>query len=212
MAELAADTGLPHGKKRPAEGDPEDQPLAKKFGRLQLGTSTLPSMGFSRYTDYYLDIISCKSDPIANYASPPDSSDRSTTSSDSSLMMLDDTKHTIYIHDLDREIEDIDKTDSAFSFLPGLGENLSTIPRLLVPAPGPKGNELVLYREPASLTVPREADNVRRALIETRERARRGNRVESCSPGVGVTPGPSEDAVDLNHSGQDDQMDIDTGV
>lgn len=27
-----------HGKKRPAESDPEgDQPLAKKFGRLQLG-------------------------------------------------------------------------------------------------------------------------------------------------------------------------------
>lgn len=127
-------------------------------------------------------------------------------------MMLDDTKHTIYIHDLDREIEDIDKADSAFSLIPGLGENLSTIPRLLVPAPRPKGNELVLYQEPESLTVPKEADNVRRALIETRERARRGNRAASGSPVVGVAIRPSEDAVDLNHSRQDDQMDIDTGV
>lgn len=26
-----------HGKKRPAESEPEDQPLAKRFGRLHIG-------------------------------------------------------------------------------------------------------------------------------------------------------------------------------
>ncbi|KAL4889144.1 hypothetical protein BDV59DRAFT_205564 [Aspergillus ambiguus] len=185
------DTGLPHGKKRPAEGDPDDQPLAKKFGRLQI--------------DPVVAIDHC---PGETGSLEP--VDRGNTAPNGA-MMLDDTKHTIYIHDLDREIEEIDKADSAFTIIPGLGENLSTIPRLLVPETGPKGNELVLYREPASLTVPEEEDSVRRALIETRERARQGTKRDKPGAVVDTSWTSSGDAVDLNHSGQEeDRMDLDT--
>jgi hypothetical protein len=33
-----------HGTKRPAAGELDDQPLAKKFGRLRIGTKQLPTI------------------------------------------------------------------------------------------------------------------------------------------------------------------------
>lgn len=88
-------------------------------------------------------------------------------------MLLDDTKDTIYIHDLDRELEDIESKDNCLEILPGVAERMSTIPKSLVANTTSPCNELVLYTEPTSLSIPKEEDNVRKALIATRERARR---------------------------------------
>ncbi|PKX90886.1 uncharacterized protein P174DRAFT_394680 [Aspergillus novofumigatus IBT 16806] len=141
-----------HGKKRPAENDPDgDQPLAKKFGRLQIeprlfGTPQICGGGKS---------------PIQS--NPFDTTER---------MMLDDTKHTIYIHDLDSELADSDAQEYSITFLPEIGAKLGTLPKLFTVDTQPQNNELVLYRDPKSLTVPEEDDYVRRAILESRRRAR----------------------------------------
>lgn len=87
-------------------------------------------------------------------------------------MLLDDTKHTTYIHDLNREIAGVEAQELYVSFLPGISEKLTPIPRSILAGHKSQNNELVLYREPTSLTVPKEHDSVRRAIIESRKRAR----------------------------------------
>jgi hypothetical protein len=87
-------------------------------------------------------------------------------------MMLDDTKHTIYIHDLDSELADSDAQEYSITFLPEIGAKLGTLPKLLTVDTQPQNNELVLYRDPKSLSVPEEDDYVRRAILESRRRAR----------------------------------------
>ncbi|PWY72560.1 hypothetical protein BO94DRAFT_560112 [Aspergillus sclerotioniger CBS 115572] len=138
-----------HGKKRPAESVPESdhQPLAKKFGRLHISPSV--STGHVTNTEEKLP-----------------------ASASSDLMLLDDTKHTIYIHDLDRELEDAEPRADSFTILTRYADQITAIPRLLVNNNKTPCNELVLYTEPASLSIPKEEDSVRKALIATRERAR----------------------------------------
>ena len=85
-------------------------------------------------------------------------------------MLLDDTQHTIFIHDIDREIEDSSSQEDTVKFLPGFTG--TSIPSFLFIGTKPAGNELVLYQEPTSLTIPKEKDNVRKAIAETRARTR----------------------------------------
>lgn len=86
--------------------------------------------------------------------------------------MLNDTKHTIYIHDLDSELADSDAQEYSITFLPDIGAKLGTLPKLLTVDTQPQNKELVLYRDPKSLTLPEEDDYVRRAILESRRRAR----------------------------------------
>ncbi|KAF3403653.1 hypothetical protein F1880_009434 [Penicillium rolfsii] len=88
----------------------------------------------------------------------------------SDAMMLDDTKHTTYIHDLDRELADIEPPEGGLVILP-LAARMISVPESVLSTPS-QGRELVLYTEPSSLTVPREQDSVRKAIIESRARAR----------------------------------------
>ncbi|PYI06290.1 hypothetical protein BO78DRAFT_470088 [Aspergillus sclerotiicarbonarius CBS 121057] len=137
------------GKKRPAEGDPEgDQPLAKRFGRLHI------------------------SHPVTT-GHVTNTQEKLPASSSTDSMLLDDTKHTVYIHDLDRELEDIEPKADSFTILPTCVNQMPIIPRLLVTNTKTPCNELVLYTEPTSLSIPKENDSVRKALIATRERARK---------------------------------------
>ncbi|KAB8199426.1 hypothetical protein BDV34DRAFT_40845 [Aspergillus parasiticus] len=185
------DVGVYHGKKRPAESDPDgDQPLAKKFGRLHI-------------------------DPRATSHTSRESLDvgQHGSSALDDIMILDDTKHTVYIHDLEREIAETELPSDSITFLPGIGENLRAIPRFVVTEAKPICNELVLYREPASLTVPKERDTVRKALIETRERARTNqcgrdpSTYSSIYPGTVADPGNSK-----NSRHREDEMEIDAGI
>ncbi|KAL3494195.1 hypothetical protein BJX62DRAFT_52113 [Aspergillus germanicus] len=141
-----------HGTKRPAAGELDDQPLAKKFGRLRIG-------------------------PLAMVRSPERRQEQprpnSKTNGFDDAMMLDDTKHTVYIHDLEQELEEPLFLQDGLTILPGLSDRLS-MSKLLVSSAKPQCNEVVLYREPESLSIPKDKDQVRRALIETRERARLG--------------------------------------
>lgn len=92
-------------------------------------------------------------------------------------MQLDDTKHTSYIYDLDKELKDIDAQEHRISFLPDIEKALNAIPQAVLKESSPD-KALVLYHIPRSLTVPEDKDCVRRAIMETRMRiaAQQGQR------------------------------------
>ncbi|OTA00688.1 hypothetical protein A9Z42_0009330 [Trichoderma parareesei] len=117
----------------------------------------------------------------ANAAAATSSSPSSSSSSSSKLadetMQLDDSKHKVYIYDLDAELSsDSDNDEGKLIFLPDIEKHLreSRIPRgVLANDEGElAGMQLVLYSDPKSLSVPEERDGVRRAIIEARQRAR----------------------------------------
>jgi len=94
-------------------------------------------------------------------------------------MQLDDTKHKVYIYDLDAELSDSESSDDGrLVFLPDIRKHLRETripPRVLANGEGElagMNNQLVLYNVPSSLTVPEEQDSVRKAIIESRARAR----------------------------------------
>lgn len=93
-------------------------------------------------------------------------------------MQLDDSKHKVYIYDLDAELSDSGESDDGkLVFLPDIKKHLrdSRIPpSVLLNAEGELAgnNQLVLYNIPSSLTIPEDQDSVRKAIIETRARAR----------------------------------------
>lgn len=96
---------------------------------------------------------------------------------DEDIMQLDDTKHKVYIYDLDAELSDSESDDGKLIFLPDIQKHLreSRIPpSILANSEGELAgnNQLVLYNIPSSLSVPEEQDSVRKAIIETRARVR----------------------------------------
>lgn len=175
-----------HGTKRPAEGELDDQPLAKKFGRLKIESLDVPRLSGS---------LGAKDVPQLHH--PGDA------------MMLDDTNTTVYIHDLDQELTESDTLDRAITILPGLEDKLP-MTKLLVGDNRPQCKELVVYKEPESLTVPKDEDQVRRALIETRERARLGHQARISDMGWIKGPRGTGHARHLQQNGNpEDKMDID---
>lgn len=92
-------------------------------------------------------------------------------------MQLDDSKHKVYIYDLDDELSsDSDNEEGRLVFLPDIEKHLKLNripPRILANNEGElAGMQMVLYSDPKSLTVPEEQDSVRKAIIEARHRAR----------------------------------------
>lgn len=88
-------------------------------------------------------------------------------------MNLDDSKHHIYIHDLDEELASIESDEERLVFLPDVEKRLANLPKsVLTSETAPRGKEVVLYSVPESLSLPPEQDNVRKAILEARERAR----------------------------------------
>lgn len=132
----------------------------------------------------------------------------------SESMLLDDTKHTTYVHDLDRELAEIEAQEQCIEFLPEIEKKLTSIPKSILTDPKPKNNEIVLYRVPTSLTVPKERDSVRKAIIESRARAREKQAEDQRTR---TSKADINTMTDLSHSSSgastttehDDSMDID---
>ncbi|CAL5868836.1 uncharacterized protein PFLUO_LOCUS3063 [Penicillium psychrofluorescens] len=135
--------------------------------------------------------------PLAKRLSRLHLLDPSPVPGDYDPMLLDDTKTTTYIHDLDRELAEDNTTEGdALIFLPGIAQMMS------IPKPASSaGKELVLYQDSSSLTVPRESDWTRRAIEDFRARAR-SERPSSTST---TSASRKTNAGDLD----DDPMDID---
>ncbi|KAL4798137.1 hypothetical protein BDV19DRAFT_357121 [Aspergillus venezuelensis] len=148
-----------HRRKRPAEGELDNQPLAKKFGRLQIG----PPTGFR--------MPEVREEQGRRPRNLYESNDP---------MMLENTKSTVYIHDLERELAESEALDQSLTILPGLEGKLSMTKMLVANNKQRQCSELVLYREPESLSIPKDKDQVRQALMETRERARLAQQGVQC--------------------------------
>ena len=88
-------------------------------------------------------------------------------------MHVDESRDRVYIHDLDEAVSDAESDEDKLVFLPDIEKKLARIPRsVLTGEPQPlKGNEVVLYGVPPSLSIPENQDNVRKAIIESRHRA-----------------------------------------
>lgn len=111
--------------------------------------------------------------------SPRPTTTTTTTMQDDDAMRLDDTKHKVYIYDLDAELADGGESDaSKLVFLPDIQKHLRETripPMVFANADGELAgwnNQLVLYNIPSSLSVPEEKDSVRKAIIESRARSR----------------------------------------
>lgn len=89
-------------------------------------------------------------------------------------MQVDETRDRVYIRNLDDELADVESEEERLIFLPDIEKKLSKIPKsvLLGESHPSTGTEVVLYGVPASLSIPEEQDKVRRAIIESRARAR----------------------------------------
>lgn len=92
-------------------------------------------------------------------------------------MRLDDSKHKVYIYNIDDELSsDSEAEDGRLVFLPDIEKHLkqNRIPRhVLANNDGElAGMQVVLYSDPKSLSVPEEKDGVRKAVLEARKRHR----------------------------------------
>lgn len=187
----------PSKLKRPASDDFEqEQRMTKRMQLLDLSganeklwipanTSRLPSNTIAT------PIATAPSQPPAPPSSPVQGVDLSDYGNMDDMMQVEDSAHRIYIHSLDAEIASLAaeaaSEEERIIFLPDVERKLSKIPQHVLTgrrpsveddldmthlATGPQDGQLVLYSVPKSLTVPEDRDGVRRAIIESRARAR----------------------------------------
>ncbi|KAK3906969.1 hypothetical protein C8A05DRAFT_11311 [Staphylotrichum tortipilum] len=192
-ASFAAQSLLPlePSRKRKADGVPEsNERLSKRLSLLNLdqpgGQQTL-SVPVERLN------AANNATPSAGTGPPPrpphHHSKHHRPPLDDSQMELDDSKHKVYIYNLDDELSSDTESETdgggRLVFLADMDKHLRDNCRrgLLPPSPGraldPRpdpttwaGKELVLYRVPSSISVPEEQDSVRKAIIEARARVK----------------------------------------
>lgn len=132
-------------------------------------------------------------------------------------MHLDDTSHKVYIYNLDDElssdndsdIEDRDR-DGRLVFLPDIEKHLRAnrlpfVPRPILPNKEGElaGMQLVLYSDgPSSLSVPKEQDSVRKAIIEARARLRQKQAEERDARSGSVSAAAAKNNADRNRTGK----------
>lgn len=180
------------GKKRPPNIDGEDdliteQPLSKKLAKLSLHMEEQSRNRRGTKTRYLFTIPQHKAykHPTRDGADQQlQKQQKQVTPPDDELMEVDnDNSHVVFIHDIDEELgsDDGDENDKkGLIFVPDIEKRLTRIPYALVNGESSKISEpssgtsqaLVLYTVPSSLSVSREQDNVRRAIIEARARIR----------------------------------------
>ena len=132
---------------------------------------------------------------------------------------MDDTKEKIYIYNLDDELRAVDEDKEQLVFLPDIERKLNKIPKsVLRDHSQPTTNsEVVLYQVPASLSVPEDQDNVRKAIIESRTRLRERQAEEATlgHNGKSTTSPPINSVAQLGHNTavaiEDDEDAMDLG-
>ncbi|KAL8838614.1 MAG: hypothetical protein Q9176_005011 [Flavoplaca citrina] len=141
----------------------------------------------------------------------------SSTLDQNESMQLDDTKDKVYIHNLDAELADLESDEDTPIYLPDIEKKLAKIPRSVLMGRNPPitNNQMVLYNVPSSLSVPQEQDNVRRAIIDSRTRARKKQAQEqkAAREGGADSQNGSGHENDLNNgTASTDDMDIDENI
>lgn len=131
-------------------------------------------------------------------------------------MQLDDSKHKVYIYNIDDELSSDSESDDPgkLVFLPDIEKHLRANripPSVLANSEGElAGMQVVLYSDPKSLTIPEEKDSVRKAIIESRQRAREQQRLEREGKTEAPTIENSTVSNDMAQGADDpDAMDLD---
>lgn len=134
------------------------------------------------------------------------------------FMPLDDTADRIWIHDLDAEIAEIEAEEVRLRNeiqLSQVGKEASKIPHHLLKQHPPDDDpassmQMVLYRDPISISVPEQEDAVRKTIIEARKRVReKQSQDQDNMSGCSKTPyaAPTQNVLDARL--YDDAVDMD---
>jgi len=187
-----------HKRIRPPDEPDGEQRLSKRLDRLSLDNRNR----------CYVPVTA------ASHSHGNDCSTHSpSTSSKHDSMEVDNTKDRIYIHDLEQELADIESDEEHPIFLPDIEKHLLKLPYNVLMNDADKQRmenmQLVLYKVPSSLTLSEEQDNVRKAIIEARERARlRKSQSTECDNASSKSNGVSNNTNDSNGEANDsDAMD-----
>lgn len=180
------------GVKRLADESNDDAlRFTKRFNLLSLGKhvrpwheqaphlTTLtpdPRADGSGNSNYYIPVTP---PPASNGAPIPPHHNGLTATVEDDAMNVDDTRHRVYVQNLDAEIAEIEanEPEERLIFLPDIEKHFSRIPEHLLSSPqdalrAAQQQELVLYSVPRSLTVDEGNDSVRKAILDARQRAR----------------------------------------
>lgn len=181
----------PHGRKRRAQEElANDQRLVKRFNLLDLGESLA-----SEISGRVIELSDCcfTGQDGKLRTSPDIQRGAKGRHDDEDSMQLDDTKDKVYIHNLDQELKAVDEDEEKLIFLPDIERKLNKIPRSVLRGHTEPlaNNEMVLYSIPSSLTVPEGQDNVRKAIIESRDRARHRQAEEAKLIQQGIAAAPT---------------------
>jgi len=192
---------LPHGYKRKAstqeDGDYEvESPahISNSFKKLRLNNVKRPNVidlapvGVS-YRDAGLAF-----QPLTGYpASAGQKAAHCNHSRDEDdYMPVDETADRVWVHDLDAEIREIEAEEARNNNgiqISEAGKGYSKLPEHVLrqsptvedPA---KSLQMILYRDPVSISVPQEEDAVRKAIIEARRRMREKQHEERVAEGA----------------------------
>lgn len=185
------------GRKRPPGDDDNDlqaeQPLSKKLAMLSIhlekkkhhsnlarGTITTAT-GYLIYPDGTLRI----SNDITAQLHKTATTFTRAQQDDDSMEVDNDNSNVVFVHNLDDELSsDEDEDTKGIVFLPDIEKKLTRVPydiargssggsEMRQPQKAGTSTALVLYTVPTSLTVSAEQDDVKRAIIEARERIRK---------------------------------------
>lgn len=166
----AIDVNVGPRKRKLDESRNDYERFAKRFNLLNLESST---HGAHASSSYYIPVAGPSTSPTARTSSKH-STTKQAAAGDGGLMQVDETRDRVYIHDLDAELADIESDEEKLIFLPDIEKHFSRIPKHVLTGKNEdvEGQELVLYSVPKSLTVDEQQDAVRKAIVETRQRAR----------------------------------------
>ncbi|KAK1974009.1 hypothetical protein LZ30DRAFT_787329 [Colletotrichum cereale] len=185
-------------RKRKAESQ-DNERLSKRLSLLNLEKNGqklyVPVEGVAP-SSMIPNAVSMVSSPSTSPISRRRRRDHKPPPSDEEVMQLDDTKHKVYIYNIDDELSssESEPDDGKLVFLPDIEKHLRDTripPSVLANDDGQlAGMQVVLYNEPASLTVPPEQDSVRKAIVESRARMRERQRLEREGKGAPVQMPP----------------------
>ncbi|KAF5241699.1 hypothetical protein FANTH_9024 [Fusarium anthophilum] len=166
-------------RKRKAETQ-DNERLSKRLSLLNLERS-----GNKLYVPVEQPTTTSISSSSSSAAAPvPTPSNVASNPIPDETMQLDDSKHKVYIYNMDDELSSDSESDDPgkLVFLPDIEKHLRANripPSVLANSEGElAGMQVVLYSDPKSLTVPEDKDSVRKAIIESRNRTRELQRLE----------------------------------
>ncbi|KAF5616010.1 hypothetical protein F25303_13646 [Fusarium sp. NRRL 25303] len=194
-------------RKRKAETQ-DNERLSKRLSLLNLERSG---------NKLYVPVEQPTTTSISSAAPVPTSSNAVSNPVPDESMQLDDSKHKVYIYNIDDELSSDSESDDPgkLVFLPDIEKHLRANripPSVLANSEGElAGMQVVLYSDPKSLTVPEDKDSVRKAIIESRNRTRELQRLEregkteapmiqdaTLNTGIATSTDDDPDAMDLD--------------